>query len=261
MMAVTHQLMTRMTIRQLTQKMRNDMFERKDAGAMESSMFTPIELKEVGNDNGDMIFSGYGSVFGNKDHHGDVIAKGAFRETLRDAKKSGNWPAMLLQHGSFLGGDDNMPVGVWTTLKEDDTGLYVEGKLAPTQRGKDAYELLKMTPRPAINGMSIGFVSKKWELGTKPDQPRRTIKAVELLEVSLVTTPANPLARVQNVKAADDIQSVRDFEKFLRDVGGFSNSQAKYIASRGFKADDLRDEDEAAKVVEQLRHNISKLSQ
>lgn len=235
--------------------------EFKDAGAVESTVFAGIEVKEATTEDGEMLFSGYGAVFGNKDLHGDVISKGAFRETLRDAKKSGNWPAMLLQHGSFLGGDDNMPVGIWTSMKEDETGLAVEGKLAPTQRGKDTYELLKMQPRPAITGMSIGFRTKKWELGTKPDEPRRTIKAVELLEVSLVTIPANPKARVKDVKASEDIHSVRDFEKFLRDVGGFSNGQAKKIASCGFKADDLRDEDVATEVAELLQRNISRLSQ
>jgi HK97 family phage prohead protease len=225
-------------------------------GGVDTSFFSAIELKEVGEEDGRMTFSGYGSVFGNKDHHGDVIAKGAFKKTLSDARKSKVWPAMLLQHGSFLGGDDNMPVGVWTKMEEDDHGLYVEGKLANTTRGRDTYELLKMDPRPAITGMSVGFVTRKAESGTKPDEPRRTIKEVDLLEVSLVTFPANEKARVGDVKS---IETVRDFEHFLRDAG-FSKSQAKAIASHGFKADDLRDEDEAAAVVAQLQRNIDQLS-
>jgi len=241
-------------------KMRTRTFEIKVA-EFESSVYSPIEIKDFTSDDEGMMFSGYGSVFGNKDYHGDVVAKGAFRDTLREAKKSGTWPAMLLQHGSMLGGFDDMPVGIWTSMKEDDTGLAIEGKLAETSRGKDAYTLLKMKPRPAITGLSIGFRAKKWDLGTKPDEPRRTIRAVDLMEVSLVTMPANPKARVTSVKSIEEIETIRDFEKFLRDAG-FSNSQAKSIASHGYRPADLRDEDEAkASVMEAIRANIMKLSQ
>lgn len=208
------------------------------------SFFTPLELKfDPGGEA--MTFAGYGAYFNNVDSYGDVIAPGAFTKTLREARSTGNWPAMLLQHGSFLGGDDNMPVGVWTEMREDDKGLWVEGQLADTQRGRDTYALLKMSPRPAINGMSIGFRATEWAMRTKPDEPRRTLKAVELFEISLVTFPANGKARVESVKAADSINTVREFEQFLRDEGGFSHAAAKAIAAGGFKAKDPRDEDEA----------------
>lgn len=181
--------------------------------------------------------SGYGAVFGNTDSYGDVIAKGAFKETLRDHKKAGTMPAMLMQHGGWgMGADDMTPVGIWTSMSEDDAGLLVEGRLAlDTQRGKEAYALLKMQPRPALDGLSIGYVAKAWEIGTKPDEPRRTLKKIELWEVSLVTFPANPKARVDGVKAAG-IRTIREFEDFLRDEGGFSRAAAKAIAAGGFKA-------------------------
>lgn len=173
----------------------------------------PIELKLAGGGaDGAMKFEGYGAYFGNVDSYGDVIAKGAFARTLKEARKSNQWPAMLLQHGSFLGGDDNMPVGVWTDMEEDEKGLYVAGQLADTQRGIDTYKLLKMTPRPAITGMSIGFLAKEWSVRTKPEEPRRTLKDVELLEVSLVTFPANTRARVTAVKSLD----ARGLEAALR---------------------------------------------
>ncbi|MCP1998250.1 HK97 family phage prohead protease [Nitrobacter winogradskyi] len=188
-----------------------------------------------------------------------MIAPGAFEKTLKDARSSGNWPAMLLQHGSFLGGDDNMPVGVWTEMREDSKGLYVEGQLAPTTRGKDAYTLLKMSPRPAINGMSIGYRPVEWSMRAKPEDPRRTLKAVELLEVSLVTFPANGKARVEAVKSADSIKTIREFEEFLRDVGGFSNAAAKAIAAGGFKANP-RDEDANMAAIEIVRRNLAILT-
>lgn len=205
-------------------------------------LFAPFEVKfadgaEVG------TFSGYGAVFGNVDSYGDVIEKGAFRETLREAKKSKQWPSMLLQHGGWgLDADSLMPVGVWTEMEEDDIGLRVEGRLADTTRGREAHTLLKMQPRPALNGLSIGYVAKAWELGTKPDEPRRRLKKIDLFEVSLVTFPANPKARVGDVKS----MTIRDFEAALRDALGLSAADAKRIAAGGFKAlSESRDETEA----------------
>jgi uncharacterized protein len=228
-------------------------------------------LREVKfSDDGAMSFAGYGAYFNNVDSYGDVIAPGAFAKTLKDANTSGNWPAMLLQHGNFLGGDDNMPVGVWTEMREDSKGLWVEGQLADTQRGRDAYALLKMSPRPAINGMSIGFRATEWTMRTKPDEPRRTLKAVELMEVSLVTFPANPKARVSQVKAATDFtaEEIRDIEATLRTKGLSRTDAAKAIS--GFKdwlqrdagapGTDPRDEGTADHLAALIRRNIATLT-
>jgi hypothetical protein len=163
----------------------------------------------------DMTFAGYGAVFGNVDSYGDVIAKGAFADTLKKARSSGQWPALLSQHGGMFG-DDSTPIGIYTEMREDDVGLYVEGKLAPTAKGKEAYELLKMKPRPAYNGLSIGFRPTEWVMRSKPEEPRRTLKAVDLLEVSLVTFPANGKARVTSVKSEFNPRVIEDG---LRDAG------------------------------------------
>ena len=131
-----------------------------------------------------------------------------------------------------------MPVGGWTSLEEDDVGLKVEGVLAVgTQRGKDTHALLTMKPRPALNGLSIGYRAKEFALGTKPTEPRRTLKKVDLIEVSLVTFPANDKARLASVKGEHDI---RKLENALRDAG-LSRSQAKAVLAGGFKAIALRD--------------------
>jgi uncharacterized protein len=188
--------------------------ERRDIGLGEIKFAT----------DSDMSFSGYGAIFGNVDSYGDTIAKGAFKGTLTGHKKAGTMPLMLSQHGGFLS-SDMTPVGVWTDMHEDDKGLWVEGKLAPTPRGQELYTLMKMTPRPAIDGLSIGFMTKEFSLRTKPDEPRRTLKAVELLEVSLVSMPANPKARVQNVKSFDAM-FFRGIERDLRSDAGLSGSAA-----------------------------------
>lgn len=62
------------------------------------TFFTPLEYKFAA-DGEAMTFAGYGAYFNNVDAYGDVIVPGAFAETLKKARESGNWPAMLLQHG------------------------------------------------------------------------------------------------------------------------------------------------------------------
>lgn len=211
--------------------------ERKDGQSFSGRLAVPFRVKFAeGAEDGTV--SGYGAAFNNLDSYGDMIAKGAFKETLREHKKNGSMPAMLMQHGGWgMGADDMTPVGVWTSMSEDDDGLLVEGRLAlDTQRGKEAYALLKMKPRPALNGLSIGYEAKAWEIGTKPEEPRRTLKKIELWEVSLVTFPANPKARISGVKAAESVKTIREFEDFLRDAGGFSHAAAKKIAAGGFKS-------------------------
>src|SRR5579875_439822 len=135
-----------------------------------------LELKfAAGTEDG--TFSGYGAVFGIEDDGGDLIQKGAFKDSIA-AFKSGKapWPAMLEQHGYF-GANGMTPIGVWTDVEEDSTGLKVAGKLAlGTQRGKELYELMKMEPRPAISALSIGYRARQFILGTKTGEPRRTLQ-------------------------------------------------------------------------------------
>jgi HK97 family phage prohead protease len=162
--------------------------------------YCPFEFKidQRGDDTG--TIRGYGSTFGNVDTYGDTVAKGAFKKTIADAKSGAtNWPVMLSQHS------EELPIGIWTDMSEDDRGLKLTGKLATnTRRGADAYALLKMTPRPAFNGLSIGYRAKDFELhrkGQGPNGASRTLKAVDLVECSLVTFPADKFARIASVKS------------------------------------------------------------
>lgn len=200
-----------------------------------------MEVKAIDSDDGLMRFSGYGAVFGNVDSYGDVIVKGAFKKTLAEAKGSGNWPSMLSQHGAWgMTSEDLTPIGIYEMLEEDDIGLKLEGIFADTQRGIEMHKLMKMKPRPAINGLSIGYIAKKFTVGTKPKEPRRKIEEIELIEVSPVTFPANGKARVQSVKSA---LTVRDLESALRDVG-LSQAEAKALMAGGYKALNQRDVEE-----------------
>ena len=181
-----------------------------------------------------MTFSGYGAVFGNVDSYGDVIEPGAFSQYLADVKAGRTpWPAMLAQHGGWgMGADDLTPIGVWTDLAEDGTGLKVEGRLADTPRGRELHSLMKMEPRPAIDGLSIGYIAKEWEPRSKPEDPRRRLKRIELVEISPVTFPANGKARVKDVKSIDELSTLADAERHLREACGLSRSEAVALVSR-----------------------------
>lgn len=179
-------------------------------------------------------FEGYGAAFGNIDSYGDVIERGAFAQTLADWAGEGKHPPMLLQHGGgFLGGaEDLVPVGVWDQMREDDRGLYVKGRLIAldTDRGRSVYAAMR---EGALDGLSIGYIPREFRPGKSPNGPERILSRVDLMEVSIVTFPANGNARVEAVKQQDGEYTVRAYERSLRDAG-FTREQAKVIA-KGFR--------------------------
>jgi hypothetical protein len=108
--------------------------------------------------------------------------------------------------------------------------LRVQGTLADTPRGEEIYRLMKMSPRPALDGMSIGYVTKAWTPRTKPEEPRRLLTDVELIEISVVSRPANRLARIDSVKSIEDIASLKQAEEFLREAGLTKSQAVAFIA-------------------------------
>jgi HK97 family phage prohead protease len=194
------------------------------------------ELKRVNTSDSSMEFEGYGAVFGNKDSHGDVIAPGAFSQFLASMKNGeARWPSMLSQHGGLqLTAQDMMPIGVWTDIKEDDHGLKVTGILADTERGIEHYKLMKMTPRPPLDGLSIGYYPKEYDKPKSPEDPKRLLTKIDLIEISPVTRGSNRKALVTGVKSALEMTE-RQIEQTLRDVLGLSSSEAKTVIGHGFK--------------------------
>ena len=220
---------------------------------MEHKNCNITEVKFHDDEAGTMSFEGYGAVFGNVDAYGDVIKSGAFAESLSNSQQTKQFPAMLLQHGG-ASAEDMTPIGVWSEMSEDGHGLKVKGQLADTTRGRESYELLKMG---AFNGLSIGYRVKEFENRTKPEEPRRTLKAVDLLEVSLVTFPANGKARVQSVKSISDLESMADVEKWLRDAANLSRTEAKHLIAK--VRGDLRDAEGLNEIAEMLKRNTEQM--
>lgn len=179
----------------------------------------PFEVKDITPTG---TFCGYGNVYNVVDQGDDIVATGAFGDSLKDWSSKGRMPAMLWQHNS------RQPIGAYTAMKEDGVGLYVEGALAlKTQLGAEAHELMKMR---AISGLSIGFKTREDTLDQKSGV--RTIKKGDLYECSLVTFPMNDASRVAAVKTIEEIGDLSGAEHYLREVGGVSRSEAKAIISR-----------------------------
>lgn len=180
-------------------------------------------LKETGE------FEGYASTFGGEpDAYGDVIAPGAYADTLSAHKRKGTMPKLFWQH------DPHEPLGGWKDAAEDDHGLWMAGKLnMEVQRAREAHALMKSGD---IDGLSIGYRIKEYSVDT--DTGVWTLEKLDLIEVSIVSVGANENAVVQSVKAAKaahdlteklkagDRLTEREFEVWLKGLG-FSNSQAE----------------------------------
>lgn len=135
--------------------------------------------------------SGYASIFGQADQGGDVVQNGAYGVSLNALAASGRMVKMLWQH------DPAQPIGIWQEIREDAKGLFVKGRfLTEVQKGAEALALVQAG---AIDGLSIGYRTLRAE---KDAKGQRLLHELELWEVSLVTFPMLPEARVAGAAEA-----------------------------------------------------------
>lgn len=190
---------------------------------IEKTLFVtaPLEVKFAGEIG---TFTGYASTFGGEpDAYGDLVQPGAFRKSLSRFAAEGSTPPMLWSH------DQSEVIGRWNSLAEDAKGLKVEGQLdMNVARAREAYSLLK---GKAVSGLSIGFMLPPEGRKFNPDGTR-TLMEVDLAEISVVAIPANRGATITDVKS---VESLRDFEHFLRDHG-FARGAAAKLAKHGWQA-------------------------
>jgi len=200
------------------------------------------DYKELDTDD-DGTFEGYASVFNNKDLGNDVIKQGAFSESIKGKKP--RQIKLLYQHKT------DEPIGVIDSLVEDTRGLKIKGRLAMgTQKGKEVFELMKMG---ALDSMSIGYRLSPDDYKYSDKLKKRTITNLDLMEISMVTFPMNPKAKITKVKLAE--MNVREIEHYLRDVGLMSSSVAKQSANVLYKSFN-HEVDEQRDVVDSIKHLI-----
>lgn len=185
--------------------------------------FTALDLKRVADDG---RFEGYASLFEREDLGRDVIAPGAFRETLQVRGTAGI--KLLFQH------DPSQPIGVWERLVEDARGLYVVGRLMGEV--VKAREVLSLMRAGALDGLSIGFRALKGR--RNPTTGVRRLEKVDLWEISVVTFPMLPEARVHAVKRhpfAGGVPTERELERWLTRDAGLTRSEARALIRSGHK--------------------------
>lgn len=207
-----------------------------------------LEVKEDSANKGRI--KGYGSTFGNVDLGKDICEKGCFSRSLKEHSANGTLPSLYYMH------DRREPVGDWLSVGEDSKGLVVEGQLwldDDIEAARKSYKMLKGT---GPKGLSIGYVTRQSSYDEKTGV--RTLKDVDLLEISIVGYGMNPKAKVTSVKSLftdGALPTIREMEAHLRDVG-FSNSQAKALLADGYKAlrrDDALPENAEAEIQAILR--------
>lgn len=142
------------------------------------------------------VICGYASLFGAVDQGGDIVEPGAYTKSLATLKSTGRRVKMLWQH------DAREPIGIWDEVREDDKGLWVKGRLLDSvARGREASALIEAG---AIDGLSIGYRTTK---ATKNTKGQRLLTELELWEVSLVTFPMLPSARVSEKSETADLDA------------------------------------------------------
>ncbi len=197
--------------------------EARPLQAVREVKLTSLGLKDVTLDG---TFEGYASLFHREDLGRDVVIPGAFRESI--AKRGAAGIRMLFQH------DPNQPIGTWTKIYEDARGLFVRGQLA-TEVAK-AREVLSLMRAGAIDGLSIGFRTVKGVRDSRTGV--RRLEKIDLWEISIVTFPMLPEARVSTVKShpfGGRMPTEREFERWLTQDAGFTRSEARAVLREGLK--------------------------
>jgi len=189
---------------------------------MHTHAFTPLDLKAVSDEGS---FEGYASLFNREDLGHDVVMPGAFRDSL--AKRGTAGIKLLFQHNPAE------PIGTWTHLAEDSRGLYARGQLLPDVAR--AREVLSLMRAGALDGLSIGFRTVDGNRDRRTG--RRRLDKVDLWEISVVTFPMQPEARIETVKSGrlTGLPTEREFERWLTRDAGLTRSTARAIIRSGFR--------------------------
>ena len=186
----------------------------------------PAALSSIGEDG---LFEGYACLFGKEDLGRDIIRRGAFMKSLDRRGVKG--VKLLYQH------DPSHPVGQWTSIKEDAKGLFVRGQLAlDVAKARDVHSMMKAG---ILDGLSIGFRTIRGQTDRKAGV--RHLFELDLWEISIVTFPMQPDARISSIKTDDasleiaaSCLSKRELERKLMQDAGLSRTEARALLAQGY---------------------------
>lgn len=156
--------------------------------------FALLELKSA--KVGDGLIEGYGAVTGNVDSYGDVIAQGAF-DGLDE----------FVKRGGILVGHDwgSLPVAMIESAKEDERGLWFKARFHSDEVAQRARAVVQERLEAGkFVGLSIGFRALDYSFEERDGREVRVLTKVKVYEISIVLTPANPLAGATGAKTMED---------------------------------------------------------
>lgn len=193
----------------------------------------PVQENEV---------EGLASTYGNIDHAGDIVERGAYQRTI-DAFKNGKKGMPFLAHHRH-----DRPIGKIVELEDTVDGLWFKARFSNSHDGQNVREqFLDGT----LDSFSIGYRVLQKQADRVNGQKVLRLKEIALHEISAVTFPCNELARLSAVKgdiassfpnlSLEDQQRVADFAAYL---------EAKQA---GITTDELMDEvvEQAVKSIEE----------
>ena len=202
-----------------------------DLNFMEYKFVKPqkTQLKIIDIEDGVGYIEGYASVFGNVDHDGEVIEKGAFTKTLLEGLPSRKIKLVDF-HNAWL--DSDYIIGVVEEANEDEHGLWFKARFSSVRRAQDVRTKIK---EGILEALSIGYEVVKDRFDREAGI--RYLTELKLFEISVVSWGANPLATINNSKSfnsqlrrlAWSALRMKNLNQVLKEGQVLSQSNAKLI--------------------------------
>ncbi len=170
---------------------------------MKNLKFKNFEILETkADESGNLTISGYGAVFGNVDSYGDIIERGAFAKTL--VERAGRI-AFCYQHDIWN------PIGKIESITEDEKGLKLTVKLSAAED-----DIQTKVKEGILKEMSIGYRTMNSKSEVRNGENVNVLTEIKLMEVSLVTVAANPLAVIESMKSEEKTDYIeKEFDRVL----------------------------------------------
>lgn len=209
---------------------------------------THSELKALDDQEQSGVIEGYASVFGSIDSSGDTILPTAYNKVL------GTLPKMFFNHDTF-----GVPIGKWTEMSVDEKGLKVKGQL--NLELEDARKVYSAVKFGSLNGLSVHLMFTDKDVDWDDESDVRIIKSVARLpEISIVGIPCEQKAQIIACKNFESINSVRNFEKALRDLGASQKESLTLVSQAKKLFATQRDSDEKQLNLNEISARLSRLT-